>query len=422
MDLYSPAKLKGMSRKSLQESRAEIHAEIAELEGTQNRSSLQELGLRNLRASFENASALLESGHGSAIHGRLSDANNLEYPGKKSGLERRRESDQYSTLTGSDGQVAYHVAPGQRVVDVPGHKPAGDINVIGEVIRGALTSDYSGLSPEARAVLDESNGTSYVMPQHLSSQIIDLARAQSVLANAGMSTIVLTGDNLKIPRVLADPLFSVKIKNDQFVEDESMQLGAVNISPKMVGTMIRVAIEDLEDAAGFSEMITAEITKAFAASIDAYGLSGETGTQSPQGIFSFADIANTNVAAGNLGWFSLSAAALAIKNRNHIPSVALMTPTREHALLETLDNENRWLGPPPSLANMRYLSSTQCPAANFMLGDFSKFALGLRTGLRIDFSDTAAGAFERNQRVFRVYWRGNFSLLNEFAFQKITVT
>ncbi len=144
----------------------------------------------------------------------------------------------------------------------------------------------------------------------------------------------------------------------------------------------------------------------------------------PNGLFGTlsADIANTDVSAAAFKWTSLSGAALAIKNRNHTPSAAIMTPTREHGLQESVDLQERWLGPPPTLANVAMLSSTQVPSNKVAIGDFSQFAMGVRTQMRLDFTDVGAGAFEKNQRVFRVYWRGDFALLDERALQIITLT
>ncbi len=432
MDLYAPAKLKSMGHKQLQEARADIMQEISDLEAVRNRSSVQEVGLRNLRASLEIASDILaERGDGVLRAGGGSGGrpvhDPLELPrGERLRQERRQEQRdhaRYMTYRAIDGSPVYAVGSGQRYSDIPGMTPSEDPHAIGNLVRAALTGNRSGLSAEVSAALSEGALTQggYAVPSVLSSSVIDLMQANSVLVNSGMPVINLTSDNLTIARVTSVPEFSVKIENQEFDESD-MTFGAVKIVPKMIGCLIRASLEVIEDGPNFPALIEDTIAKAFAAQIDNYGLNGVAGTQSPKGIFAETDIASTDVAAASLSWLSLSAASLAVKNRNHMPSVALMTPTREHALLESVDLQDRWLGPPPTLANTTILSSTQVPAAKEIIGDFSQFVLGLRNGFRLDFTDVGAGAFEKNQRVFRVYWRGNFAVLDETAFQVINVT
>jgi HK97 family phage major capsid protein len=413
MDIYSPAKLQKMTRKQLQEARADIVAEIADLEAVPNRSSVQELGLRNFKASLEIADETLQiHGDGSIITGGM--------PSTGGTKARRSESEKYMTLETKDGSTVYAVSSTQRLVDVPGCKPVDEPNALGQLIRASVLGDKSGLSAEVRAVLDESNGVNYTIPSKFIAETIDLARAQSVLSNAGMLTIPIENDGAKFIRVLADPVFSTKIKNNDFAEDDSMQLGLVTVVPRMLGCLIRVAREDAEDSANFSTLVQRIITKAFAQSIDNFGLNGVPGTQSPRGLFSFSEILNTDFET--LTSTTVSAAALSVKNRNHIPSAAIMTVTDDHAISELKDSTGQWLGLSPALKDTSIYASTQVPANRFAIGDFSKFALGLRTSLRIESTDVGAGAFEKNQRVFAIYWRGDFMVLDHNAFQFGTIT
>jgi len=406
MDLYAPDKLSSMTLKQLREAKYDMVQDITELEAMPRLSSAQTIGLRNLKASLEIATDLLDSGHGGPIVGKKVSA---------------KPSGDYMTFQAIDGTPVYGVRADQKFADIPGQKPSEDPYAVGSLIRAALTGNRSGLSGEVLAALNESVGSQggYNVPSVLSSQVIDLMRSQNVMTAAGMPTINMTSDNLKIARVTADPEFYPKLENQKFTEDDSMRFGAISIYPRMVGCLIRASLEVIEDAPNFPQLITETIAKAFSESIDAYALNGTGDDLTPRGLLSFDEIATT--AATGLNSQTVSAAALAIRNRNHNPSAAIMTVTDRHSIMEFKDSTGQWLGLSPALGDVRMLASTKVPADTMVIGNFSQFVLALRNGFRLDFTDVGAEAFERNQRVFRVFWRGNFAVLDENALQIVNI-
>ncbi len=242
MDLYSPSRIASLtSQKQLQEAAADIGDEIATLEAIDNRSSVQEQGLRNLKASAALVMSKLESMGTGIVKGadgrwRSHSGERLENdPGdrptdrKRAGL-RTDLGERYTTFRTTEGNDVYAVGRGQRLSDVPTIEKGGhDIDAMGQIIRAQLTGDKSGLSPSLRSAIDGSTSGSYNVNQELAAMVIDIARARAVLVDAGMTTIGLNSDSLRIARVLTDPTFSGKLENQEFVESD-ITFGAITIA------------------------------------------------------------------------------------------------------------------------------------------------------------------------------------------------
>ncbi len=430
MDLYSPAKLKSMGHKQLQEARADIMQEISDLEAVRNRSSVQEVGLRNLHASLEIASDILaERGDGSLRLGSGgTGGSNLEFPGgSRLPTQRRTDSDQYTTFLDSRGNTLYAAGPNQRLTDVPGVEQFHSPRFMGALMVAAVTGRRDGLEPDLRAAL--SGGSladgGITVPEARAPWWVDLARATSVLNVAGMQSMMTGAESVLITRVTSDPTLSLKLENEKFSET-SMTFGGLTVYTRGVGFTLIASHDLLENGANITNMIDNSARKATALGVDQYGITGSGAGNEPGGILSYTtagyEIADTPVATAAFGWESISAAVLEIENRNHVAPVAIMSPTRLHALLQQKDGEERWLGRPETLANVRFIASTQVPSDRVIVGDFSNFLMVVRNDIRLDFSDHAGEVFERRQRMFRMFLKLNYICLDVNAFQTLTIT
>jgi len=90
---------------------------------------------------------------------------------------------------------------------------------------------------------------------------------------------------------------------------------------------------------------------------------------------------------------------------------------------ETGDGTNSargWLDAPPTLRTVQFLQSTNCPTDKLILGDFSRYAMGLRTSASVEASTTAGEAFERHQVRVKISMRFDFVPLMEQAFHALT--
>ncbi len=449
MDLYSPSRIASLNTpKQLQEAAADIGSEIATLEAIDNRSSLQEQGLRNLKASAALVMSKLESmgtGIAKGSDGRWrimggdrieNDPNDRPSDRKRAELLNRIQPDntgvmQIGTI---NGKPVFAVDHNQRLESINRNREPADPNSLGAIISAHARNDLSGLSDRLKASLNENSvsGTEYTANREVSNQVVDLARAQNVASRAGMQMIDATGESWSIAQIKGDPTFAHKIKNYAF-QESSMRIGAYTSTPIMIGSYIAMAREDVSNnLINLERLIQDTITKAFAVAIDNFALNGLPSPASWQGLLNVGvtsktnsgkdEILSTDVATGDYAWGSLSAAALKVRQSNHSPVAAIMSPAREQTLLDSTDDQGRWLGAPPSLQNVSLLSTTQCGESKAIIGDFSKFACILRQGVTLTWSDIADEAFLRYQRLYLAYARLDFALLDDSAFHLVNIT
>lgn len=421
MDLFPIRNMRSASRKELLEIRADIETELEKYTSRSDLSSLEEEGVENLRSShafvsrrLTNSPAVLQGS------GSVSDQSEDLTFGSNPKKREVETSDNYMTLRAEDGSPVYAVGKGQRLVDVPGNEPDANSSAFGELVRASLTGRTSGLAPELKSVLSEGTGTAggYLVPSRLSSMVVDLARNESVLVDAGMITIPLDTDHMRIATVTEDPVFTGRTEN-QLIQDSKVTFGAINIVPRQLSCLIKTSMEVVEDAPNFPAMITRTIARAFASSIDKFGLFGDGDSHTPRGLTFDPNLATELVNHDESPYSMQMIGHLEVRKKNHLPLTAIYDPNLEYEMASEKDSNLRWQEPPQLVKDKQQLVTNHMPDDSMFVGDFSQFALGLRSGLKVDFTDVGAGAFERNQRVFRVLWRGDFICLDPTAIVRV---
>jgi len=262
----------------------------------------------------------------------------------------------------------------------------------------------------------------FLVPERLSGQIIDLARAKSVLIEAGTMTVVMDSDNLTIPKLESDATVQIKTQNSGFTPS-NMTFGARKLNTYTAGSLVKMSRELYEDAPQMVAMqLEAFLSAALATQVDAWGLNG-SGSAQPTGILQRP--ISTTGSIGQPDWTDVSAAATRVRVANHSPLVCINHPSAQ-AALETIEggdgvNAGRsWLDRPPTLKDTRFLQTTNMDVTKMILGDFSRYVMGVRTGARVEASTVAGDAFENHQVWLKITMRFDFIPLDETAFEILT--
>jgi HK97 family phage major capsid protein len=329
----------------------------------------------------------------------------------------------YSVMTDSKGQRAYAVDHSQRFASIPGVGQSEEPNAVGRLIVAAVTGRTSGLSASLDETLQRGTSSGYLLSGKLSSEIIDLARAKSVLSAAGMRTIAVESDRLAMVNVVEDPKPKVKIETTPFTLS-TMQFGKLVIDPRVIGCMVEVSRELVEDAPNASELIENTLARALAVEVDRLGLMGDGTAASTLGILESGDIPETG-SVGALTWAKIATEAKNVRLANHEPNAFISNTASNHEVLMTVDGQQRWLGAPPTLTGVTMLESSHVPTAKAIIGDFSRYAFGLRSEAMIEATVCAAGTFERHTIKVKCFLRGDFAILDKNAFRRmagVTVT
>ena len=311
----------------------------------------------------------------------------------------------------------------EKVTSLEGLQPVCE-NAFGHFVLAKTFGPNSATPREIRMDLSGSDNSlgGFLVPERLSGQIIDLARAKSVLMEAGTRTVVMDSDNLTIPKLEGDATVQTKTQNNGFTAS-NMTFGARKLNTYTAGSLVKMSRELYEDAGDMVAMqLESFLASALATQVDAWGLDG-SGSAQPLGLTG-RDI-HTTGSIGQPDWTDLSTAATAVRISNHVPECAIMNPAVYGALadIETGDGTNSargWLNAPPTLKDTRFLQSTNCPLAKLVIGDFSRYLMGVRTGARVEASTEAGDAFANHQVWLKITMRFDFITLDDSAFELLT--
>jgi HK97 family phage major capsid protein len=297
---------------------------------------------------------------------------------------------------------------------------------MGELIRCMATGTARHAPEPIKAFLsstDNTKGGFATAPGELSSEIIDLARAQSVVMRLGARTVPMGASELTFAKVASDPDIQVKAENAAFTERE-ISFAQMVLSAYTIGTLVTCSRELAEDAPNFPELVSATIAKALAVQLDKYTLQG-TGSGEPVGLVNDSGISSTGTTAiGALEYTDLAAACEAIRVRNHEPSGIVLHPSsHSDVLLSTAGDgstsERIWLAKAPTLENVNMLATTNMPLANGLVGDWTKLVWGIRTSATVE-ADMSGTRFDRHQIGFKIFFRGDFGVTDINAFHLLS--
>lgn len=294
---------------------------------------------------------------------------------------------------------------------------------VGELIRARICGVNEHTPLEIRNAMSEGSNTAggYLVPTELSGTLIDLARSKSVLNSLGMQTFLLKSGELTFARITADPTVETKAENAAFTP-ATFTLGSFTMVPRTVGVLIESSRELAEDAPNFVSMIEMQLAAVLGVSIDKNGIQGFGDTN--RGLINDTAVTETT-GIGSIDWADISTAATDIRVSNHEANGAIFYPT----ILDKLRNISTgngttaalgWLADPPSLANVTKVSTTNCPSTNIVVGDFTNFAMGVRTGLQIEISTVSGDAFKKHQVHIKATARIDYGVLDASAFRRLS--
>jgi HK97 family phage major capsid protein len=279
-----------------------------------------------------------------------------------------------------------------------------------------IAESYSGIGALVRSL--STTSASALVPQIWSSSIIDIARRQAQVINAGAEVVPMDGKTLNIGRALTDPPSAwVAEGGTRTAADPSYDL--ITLTTSTMYCFTTVTLEWLADAPNADSILEEQIGKSMALELDlsalfggaitgvdgvaAAALGAQASPPGPRGIL--GDLL-ANYPAGVLGnatngtvqvvagyWREVLQAYYLTRANNESPT-ALIWPSKLAAQYAGLvDTLGQPLRRPDALAQLQFLESQQIPAnltqgtgtnmADFVLGDFRQVILGQRLSMTL---------------------------------------
>jgi HK97 family phage major capsid protein len=301
------------------------------------------------------------------------------------------------------------LAPDQRISDQLHERrgSAGDYEdrlsdlSFGKIVRAAVTGERRTLNDAERRAMAEGVDASggYLVAEELSSNIIDLARANAVVFQAGAMTAIMETDTLNLARLATGSTASWKLENDP-VTSSDMVWERVQLVSKTVVVQQLLSRELYEDLTPEADgTIRGEIAAAIGLKIDLAVLEGSGTPPEPRGILNTTGV-NTVDMGGNggtpNGFNEIVKADFASRKNNGLPATAAVMHPRDgesYALEKASDGQP--LRRPEAIADLPFLTTSQIridrtkgtssDTSTIYVGDFSRIVVGFRPSLQIRF-------------------------------------
>jgi HK97 family phage major capsid protein len=332
-------------------------------------------------------------------------------------------------LVTEDGTIIRALTRGEKLVDaLPRTADLGEPARMGAILRGIVTGNWKGASRIERAVGESATSTQlFPVPDYISSTWLDNARAASVAMAAGAVTVPMRSLTEKIVRTTGDPTATFR-KEHAPIPESDIIFTPLNLKARLVGVLVRVSIELLEDSPIAESQIEAAISGAIALKIDWAMLAGDgaqTGDlDNPTGLINTAGI-NTQTGTSPITNYDPFIDAIGkVMAANGVPNALIGGAGLAVAASKVktgLSGDNTILMPPPMIADLDKYYTTQLPNTTAVVGDFSALAMGLRTSLTLEATRVGGtNTFANAQVLIRAYMRMDTGVLRPTWFTKIT--
>lgn len=253
-------------------------------------------------------------------------------------------------------------------------------------------------TPEVRASMatnfDGKGG--YMVPDHISAEVIDLLRSKNTVIQAGARTIPLPAQNCRVCRVISDPVAGWTTENTLIPEDSSMEIGALEFHAHKMTCLIKASRELLQDASNAGTVIMNAISTAMAGELDYAALMGN-GVGKPLGIFNAEGIGSYSLGenGATLNGFDdiLYGVREIVTANGPIPTTGIMSPRTLVGYSLLKDGEGKPLVRPDLIKNMQLIDTTRIPVdqtqgnvstcSSIILGGFDQLVIGIRSSLEI---------------------------------------
>ena len=344
---------------------------------------------------------------------QIEQLNNLEGGGAQSDNQVWKDE---------EGNRIHVLAPGQKLANLPenarqrnhgGLGGAPSVN-FGDVVRGMVTGHWDESIQAADHTIGRDGSGGYLVGSSVASEVIDLARNQSVLMRAGARTMQMRTGEVRMMRITKDPEVQWVGEAKKIPMTESA-FGLITLRARKMGTLVSLSREMIEDAPNAQEIINRQFSAQIALEIDRAGLLGSGKGEEPRGIFAHPDVQETDVSA-TLDYDVLLDAMQKIEDKNGNPAAAIYSPKSKNTLAKLKSNEGNYLAPPVDITDrINRLVTKQIGDDQVTVGDFSQVMFGIRGGIRIESS--IHPGFDTDTVHIRAMWRGDiqFALPNHIV-------
>lgn len=284
-------------------------------------------------------------------------------------------------------------------------RPAGDNRRIGDLIRAQFVG---GHDPQAGQTSHTGAQGGFLVPDFISAELHDRARAKSRLFAAGARVVPVSGAT-SFAVVTGDPEIQGHAELAT-IPTSQITLASRNYQPQTKATMIEASVELMEDAPNFADVVDQVLSAAFAVELDRAGIYGH-GVGEQLGIINSPNIHQIDGGSFTT-WRPFAAAYQAVRGANFTPNGFILSPGGLAAIDDLVDSTGQPLARPPSLEGAPLWDTTSIPeeigspiTTQALTGQFDQCIFALRTPVTIEATRVGGTAMERLSVLIRAYMR-----------------
>lgn len=282
---------------------------------------------------------------------------------------------------------------------------------LGKYVKGVVTGDWTDAEVEKRSMMTSAVGV--IIPQVLSSQIINISRDLSLFASSDVPIIPMASNNLTIARIKNSPTFKFK-KEGEKASESGFELEPVKLEAKTAYGYAYVSLEAIRSSANLGNILTNVFSQAIADCIDKGMLYGQYNDSSssydtfaPKGILNDETI-NTIAASEKVSYDDFIKAVGKIKSKNGEPKFYGINTYTEEQMSLLKASDGTYLEPPKAIQNMKPIVTNQLihnevSGSDAIVFDPNAMVIGIQDNINIKMFDNTDYCIENGMIGFRVY-------------------
>jgi hypothetical protein len=312
---------------------------------------------------------------------------------------------------------------------VPADAPGTGLS-LAQLVSGLVTGRDLGIDLRTQMGVGSATGGATLVPAPLSAQLIDLARNQARVIQAGATVVPMTSSTLRVPRQTAGAAGEWKPENAALAAINDLTFDAVTLQAHTIMAIAKISVELAEDGQDVNGVIERDLTAALALAMDFGALRGakHAGTdQDPQvnpvGV-RYTDGVTVTPVGPIQDYVPFSQAVQRIREDNYEATGVILTPGVAGIADRLIDAVGNTLTEPASWRGLAKFSSNQAGEGEAYVADWTRLLIGLRTDIAIEVSrvagDADGSAFRNLQVWIRAYARMDAVVGQPNAFEVLT--
>lgn len=263
-------------------------------------------------------------------------------------------------------------------------------------LRGIVSGNWQGADQERALAEGTGSAGGYLVPAPLAGFVIDIARNQTRVIQAGATTVPMQAQTLRVARLTNEGAPGWRNENAQ-IPEEDMTFDSVTFTAKSLDRLVILSRELFEDSApNIDGVIANSFGKQIAVALDYAALRGSGVSPVPQGVLNTPNVTiTTNGANGTAiaNYDFLLDAVNVVRSYNHEPNAHIVSPRTVTELRTLKDQMGRYLQPPAD--SLPLLATNQIPVnltvgtstntTEVYTGQWDQLAIGIRTEFILEF-------------------------------------